>query len=638
MDEYLNFDLELSGYDAATGNFLVRAARVPGIGEQKQPQKVSVSTRFRELLPALAFRDLTRAQLIELGLEIGNTLLPGGQAGDQSVRELFFKARDRLQNGQKLRLRLKINEVANFELTTLPWEFAFLRDSNTPINQAQISDFLVLDHRISMVRSEVLTGQGLQEYPPVNGPIGLLALLVSPKSATQFPALDLAPEQAAIQAVVDKLPQVRATYLNEITGDNGLQKLLINHKGTHILHFAGHGYFAKEMGDEIGQVIGRGGLVLADDKGEARLVPVDTLAPILRGRDLRLVVLAACEGAQRDAVNAWSGVAPALIRAGIPAIVGMQYSISNANATQFSDLFYTALTQGAGVDKALYEARLAMSQADEATLQTEFGFPALYLRMADEQSELVLFPNQQVAANGHSKPFPPTKPAFPPSSETLTAEPIRLDVAAPESVVVGQTFELAAAIRQLSSPVLKVEHLPKVRSAEGTIFRAEGQNIVKYRVEISSPDCDIADPSIQFLLEKNKDSAVQYFQLVPKHAGKISIVVNAYQEGDLLAASTRTQVVAEVDATPKPNKPMPDKVTLRTFIATNFKLREGDFDLLCANLSEKYASKNVKVSMDDIGGNTAQIAALNLISYMDRRGWLPYLVEEVRSERPDMSL
>ena len=512
MSDYLNFDLELSGYNAAEDSFLIRAARVPGIDAQKQPQKALISKTFREQLPALAFRDLARAELVELGSEIGNALLPGGQAGDQSVRELFFKARDRLQNGDKLRLRLKINEIDNFALATLPWEFAFLRDSNTPISQAQISDFLALDQRISIVRSEVLTGESLKQYPPVNGPIGLLALLISPTTAAKFPELDLKPEQAAIQAVVEKLgSRVHASYLNAINGDTGLQRLFLNNKDTQILHFAGHGYFAREMGDTLGQLVGRGGLVLADDQGEARLISVDTLVPILRGRDLRLVVLAACEGAQRDAVNAWSGVAPALIRAGIPAVVGMQYSISNTNATQFSDLFYTALTLGSGVDEALYEARLAMSQAGDSALQAEFGFPALYLRIADEQSELVLFPAQTAAATAtdvEAKPKP-------------------------------------------------VESSISPNSSNKSVF---------------------------------------------------------------------------------PIPPMPDKVTLRTFIAANFKLRDGDFDLLCENLSEKFKAKGVKISMDDIGGNTAPIAALNLISYMDRRGWLPYLVEEVRAERPDVPL
>ena len=660
MADDLNFDLELNGYDRSNDSFFVRAARVPGLGEQKRPQQVAISKLFRERLPALAFRTLSRAELVELGIEIGNALLPAGDADLNSVRGLFIRARDRLQPGQRLRLRLKINEVEDFELTTLPWEFALLRDTNTPLNQTQLSDFLALDQRVSLVRSEVLTGVPLQQYSQNNAPIGMLVLLISPQNAARFPTLDLAPEQTAIQSVIDRLgSRVQAKILKGVPGDSGLQKLFLDNKGTQILHFAGHGYFAREMGDQIGQIVGQGGLVLADTSGEARLVPVETLAATLRGRDLRLVVLAACEGAQRDAVNAWSGVAPALIRAGIPAVVGMQFSISNANASVFSDLFYTALMHGSDIDDALYEARLAMSQADDDALQVEFGFPALYLRLADEQRALVLFPETQSTANGHTTPERPDKPANPRGDDKLTAEPIRLDVAAPEKATVGQTFDLAVAIRQPGSPELKLEDLPKTRSAEGTVFRAEGQTLIKYRVDISAPGCDIADASIQFLLEQGKDSAVQYFQLTPRQAGRISIVVSAYQDDDLLAATTRTQVLAEIEIQPqnqgaieptvkptveptveptKPKTDMPDKVTLRNFIATNFNLRQGDFDLLCENLTEKYKSKGVKVSMDDISGNTAPLAALNLIGYMERRGWLPYLVEEVRAERPDVPL
>jgi hypothetical protein len=102
---------------------------------------------------------------------------------------------------------------------------------------------------------------------------------------------------------------------------------------------------------------------------------------------VRLAVLGACEGGRRDQVNAWTGVVPALTRAGIPAVVGMQYKIRDKNAIVFSRRFYRALAAGQPIDAAVTDGRLAIlnrSGDDER----DWGVPVLYLRTG----EGVLFP------------------------------------------------------------------------------------------------------------------------------------------------------------------------------------------------------------------------------------------------------
>jgi len=44
----------------------------------------------------------------------------------------------------------------------------------------------------------------------------------------------------------------------------------------------------------------------------------------LRGNSVRLAVLGGCETGRRDGVNAWSGIAPALIKQQIPAAIANQ--------------------------------------------------------------------------------------------------------------------------------------------------------------------------------------------------------------------------------------------------------------------------------------------------------------------------
>ena len=92
----------------------------------------------------------------------------------------------------------------------------------------------------------------------------------------------------------------------------------------------------------------------------------EKLAINLKGRGIRLAILGACEGGRRDEINPWTGVAPALTKASIPAVVGMQYTIRDANAIAFSRQFYRALAAGQPIDAAVTEGRLAIfNQADD---------------------------------------------------------------------------------------------------------------------------------------------------------------------------------------------------------------------------------------------------------------------------------
>jgi hypothetical protein len=128
-------------------------------------------------------------------------------------------------------------------------------------------------------------------------------------------------------------------------------------------------------------------------------------------------------------------------------------------------------------------------------------------------------------------------------------ERIRVDVAAPERVQVDEVFDLAVAIRRPESPILAVDDLFKTVSAPGKTFRSEPGEIIRYRVTVSAPNCVIYGPSeYVFLLQPAQDSESFFFQLAAKKAGRISILIQAYQEGDIIAAQTRVKIEAYVEA------------------------------------------------------------------------------------------
>ena len=140
----------------------------------------------------------------------------------------------------------------------------------------------------------------------------------------------------------------------------------------HVLHFIGHGGYDEEAQD--------GALALEDAAGKTRLVTGRDLSMMIRHRSLRLVVLNACEGSRVAPDDPFSGVAQALARQGIPAVIAMQFEISDPAALAFSQSFYQAIADGLPVDVATVEARRAMFADDN---EIEWATPVLYLRSTD---------------------------------------------------------------------------------------------------------------------------------------------------------------------------------------------------------------------------------------------------------------
>ena len=67
---------------------------------------------------------------------------------------------------------------------------------------------------------------------------------------------------------------------------------------------------------------------------------------------LRLAVLNSCEGARSSLQDPFSGVATSLIELEIPAVIGMQFEITDRAAIVFGGEFYSALADGLAVDAA----------------------------------------------------------------------------------------------------------------------------------------------------------------------------------------------------------------------------------------------------------------------------------------------
>lgn len=373
--KYLNLNLEAFEYRKENNieRFRVRVTNSPA-GEQKpgEAETVSLPEDLRSRLRRLEKRALTLEQIITLGEDLGATLFPA------RVRALYVRSLARMGEAEGLRIRLMIDP---YVLSDIPWEYVYLSDDDTPASQKGANGFLVFNPQISLVRYQMI-GHALGKIETVGEEnLRMVALFSNPDNT---PGLDLGREEQNIRQALKELPQIQPEFYPNVTIEK-LLKILI--KTAHIFHFSGHGSFHGSMGDALGSEGGEGTLALTDEAGHAVDFPARKLAMNLAGRGVRFAMLGACESSKVDQINAWTGIAPALTLAGIPAVVGMQFKVRDPNAIAFSNILYDSLAAGLTIDEAVAKGRLAIYTLGDPD-ERDWGVPVLYLR-ADEG---VLFP------------------------------------------------------------------------------------------------------------------------------------------------------------------------------------------------------------------------------------------------------
>lgn len=170
-----------------------------------------------------------------------------------------------------------------------------------------------------------------------------------------------------------------------LDGPTHLDRVMEQLKGCHIFHFIGHGAFRRRGAPGAGQASlfmegpnGREWQIVTDDELVARLMTLDSLP--------HLVYLSACESAGRDdstpatqpeKQSPFVGLAPKLVRAGVPAVIAMQDLVPMTTARAFASGFYGALQEHGIVDRALNEARSRLFTLSDS----HWDIPVLFMRL-----------------------------------------------------------------------------------------------------------------------------------------------------------------------------------------------------------------------------------------------------------------
>jgi DNA-binding beta-propeller fold protein YncE len=200
-------------------------------------------------------------------------------------------------------------------------------------------------------------------------PLRILGLVSSPGD---MPALDAGREKEQLADACRSLTE-RGLLTIDWVADATLSGLLerLEDCNYHIFHFIGHGDFDEEREDGV--------LLFEGRAGQSQRVTGVELATILADqRSLRLAVINACEGA-RMALDS-NGIAANLMQYGLPAVIAMQFEISDEAAIVFARQFYGSIARSHPIDEALADARRGMFAAGHGL---EWATPVLFTNLDD---------------------------------------------------------------------------------------------------------------------------------------------------------------------------------------------------------------------------------------------------------------
>ena len=384
IDKYVNFDLRLADHEmAADGEHFSVRVEGSAMGPAPGAERVGIAPGFRDRLLALERRefDLDEEALIGIGIEIGQLLLP------PTARSYFSHSRTALKPGEGLRIRIRCSALA---LDRVPWEFAHV-DRGLDGGGAATGKrgFLAGDKTFSIVRYELGSSLAPSVAARASG-WRLLAVACEPADRRDPDnPLQLEAELANLHDALAGSRSIDIVACRPPTRA-AMHDLLL--QPAEIFHFAGHGEFtaAAAASERDGAW-----LLLEQPGGASDRWQVDELAQRLAGRGIQLAVLGACRSAERGSASAWAGIAQSLAREGIPAVVGMQFTVFDPSAIAFSRMLYRAWAGGGELEEAVAEARSAI--ADIPGSGRDFATPVLYLRAESLRVPVAAGPNQTLA-------------------------------------------------------------------------------------------------------------------------------------------------------------------------------------------------------------------------------------------------
>jgi tetratricopeptide (TPR) repeat protein len=300
----------------------------------------------------------------ELGQELFDALFSGevGIVYDMSRRQAA-------EEHKGLRLRLRIGPP---EMAAVPWEFLY---------DSRPAEFICLPRATPLIRYLELPRP--VELRSVSPPLRILGMVASPPDLSP---LNMEGERRRMEEATRPFQARHLVDLKWLEGQTWRDLRGALWRGHwHVLHLIGHGGVDQSTGESY--------VVLTDDGGKPQRVSAARLSRLLASRGpLRLVVLSTGLGDRPGGRARFSSTATMLVQRGLPAVLTMEYGITEQAASTLAKTLYEALATAAPVDHAVAEARMAIY--GEGTHALEWGSLALY----SHSPELCIFDTETLVA------------------------------------------------------------------------------------------------------------------------------------------------------------------------------------------------------------------------------------------------
>jgi hypothetical protein len=401
---YLDFDLSIS----REGDRYLAEVRSSPVGPSDrvvlrwpfgtEPHEVLLLKLENAILKGRGYRGAAMSSEEKILREFGTEVFRAVFRTSGAVAEKFTSSLDHVRaKGDKIQgLRLKLR-VDPPELAMLPWEYMF--DESKA--DADVLSYVCLRSQSPLVR--FINVEGPSTALRINGPLRILGMISNPGD-NDWERLDTEAERHRITEALKDIPK-SAVSLEWVRGGSQDDLLDLMQQGYwHIFHFIGHGGTERYIDGE-GQSRERGFVVMQNGQGGGIKVSASELGLMLegRGKPPRLAVLNCCDSGRGS--SGVSSVGAALVKAGVPIAVAMQFAISNGAAARFAGRFYKSLVSGDPVERAMTFAR----QHVRTESYLEWGIPVLFTRA----SSSVLFEIQpgETRTDAGVTPVVPADPA-----------------------------------------------------------------------------------------------------------------------------------------------------------------------------------------------------------------------------------
>jgi hypothetical protein len=341
--DYVEFEIDIQ---PRNGDVYPLSVTSPG-GEVRGTLRLpTADPSYKALADRLDALDADEELLARLGRMLFEALF------QDQIKAVYTRSQGLLRGGQGLRIKLRLAQDAG-DVAALPWELLYDPDHGPlTLLDAPVVRYLPQPVRIPSLRAE-------------------LPLRVLLTAAQTPPAGDVARELGQVQEALASLGnRVRVAVEPHLTPAR-FQRLL--REGFHIWHFVGRATLSAD--GKAGQLLFRGASSAAEPVSAAQL------GIMLHRSGVRLAVLDACEST-RLAAGPLHGIAPALIRAQIPAVVALQFTAPEQCASPFVAEFYRALAEGFPIDACATEGRKAVMGA-AGLGRPDWATPTVYTRAPD---------------------------------------------------------------------------------------------------------------------------------------------------------------------------------------------------------------------------------------------------------------